>query len=172
MKIILVLAALLLLSAAGFAQSQYNWSELQYHYQTGSVPPPYYFEYDIYLNYLGNGQLVYRGGYSSDQNRKDSTYDFTAGEPDIKALNDLISQSGVLTKEIEQAVKHPIGGALNNMYITLTQDPKFDRKPIRIEIPTFPKSDSDKKTLHEIYEKIRSLVPQSVWDDLESKKTK
>lgn len=154
------------------AEAQYEWTDIQYHFQTGSVPPPYYYEYDIYISATGTGSLAYHGGYESDTSKKDYTYDFNVLPDDLKSLDQRIQTSKVLTDAFEELEKHPIGGSINRVFITMPQDPRIDHRPPRIETPYFPKSKKQKAALEKLYAKIKSLVPQSVWDDIESRKNK
>jgi hypothetical protein len=49
MKKILNLTLILVLST-GIVIAQNQWEEIVYHYQTGTVPPPYYYSYDLTIN--------------------------------------------------------------------------------------------------------------------------
>ena len=172
MKTLILSIALMILLLSVKANTQYEWTGLQYHYQTGSVPPPYYFEYDIYISPTGSGSIAYHGGYETDTTRKDYNSDFNISSDDLAALDEQIQNSGVLTDNFEELVKHPIGGSMNKVYITMPQDPRLDHKPPRIETPYFPKSKKQKAALGKLYEKIRSLVPQTIWDEIEKLKNK
>jgi hypothetical protein len=154
------------------ANAQYKWTDVQYHYQTGSVAPQYYYEYDIYIGYTGVGSVAFRTGYGSDTSSKVYTYNFQMTDKEVESLNKAIKKSKVLTSTFEELEKHPIGGSMQKVFITLPQDPRFDRKPTRIETPYFPASEKQKKALEKLYDKIKSYVPQSIWDEIESKKNK
>ncbi len=169
MKTIIFLCTSLVLFLTATSDAQYNWTDIQYHFQTGSVPPPYYHEYDIYISAAGTGSLAYHTGYGNDSTSKNFTYDLTLSPEDIASLDEAIQKSKVLTATFEEMEKHPIGGSMNNVFVTLPQDPRLDHKPPRIEIPYFPKSKKQKAALEKLYEAVRSLVPQSIWDDIDSK---
>ena len=171
MKILSILI-LIMISGSAVAQAKYEWTDVQYHYQTGSVPPPYYFEYDLYINSTGKSTLAYHSSYSSDSAKKDENYSFDISESDVKSLNNEIKKSKVLSSTFKEMDKHPIGGSLQNVTVVLYQDPVIDHQPPRISTPYFPASSKQKKALDKLYEKIKSLVPQNIWDDIESKKSK
>jgi hypothetical protein len=172
MKTIIISAIVLFLLLSIDANAQYKWTDIQYHFQTGSVPPPYYYEYDIYLNVTGTGSLAYHTGYGNDSTRKDYYYDLKLTSGNIKTLNKEIKRSKVLTDTFEEMEQHPIGGSVQNVFVVPPQDPRLDRKPPRIQTPYFPASDTQKKALERLYTKIKAFVPPSVWDDIESKKNK
>ncbi len=173
MKIIIVLIfTIILFSGNTRAQAQYEWTDAQYHYQTGSIPPPYYYEYDIFINTSGTGTLVFHPSYVTDSSKSYENYTFTVSESGIKSLNKEIKKSKVLTSTFEELEKHPIGGSLQNAIILLYQDPATDHQPKRVTTPTFPASSKQKIALDKLYAKIKSFVPQKIWDDMESKKSK
>ncbi len=172
MKTIIISSIILFLSLSINANAQYKWTDIQYHFQTGSVAPPYYYEYDIYINVSGTGSLAYHTGYGNDSTRKDYMYDLVLTGSNIKSLNKEIKRSKILTDTFEEMEQHPIGGSTQNVFVVLPQDPRLDRKPPRIQTPNFPASDTQKQALEKLYNKIKSFVPQSVWDDIESKKNK
>lgn len=171
MKIISILILFIVLYNAN-AQSHYDWTDAQYHYQTGSVPPPYYYEYDVFINAGGQGNLTYHSSYAFDSTKKDVNYTFDVSESNIASLNKEIKKSKVLTSTFKEMDKHPIGGSMQNAVIILYQDPVVDHLPARVTTPYFPDSDKQKKALEKLYAKIKSLVPQKIWDDIESKKSK
>lgn len=171
MKILSVFILLIILFTAG-AYSQYKWTDAQYHYQTGSVPPPYFFEYDVFINAGGQGTLVYHSSYSTDSTSKMDNYTFTVNASDISSLNNAIKKSKVLTATFKEMENHPIGGSMQNAIILLYQDPALDHMPQRITTPYFPASSKQRKALEILYGKIKSLVPQTIWDEIESKKNK
>jgi hypothetical protein len=148
--------------------SQYSWTTLIYHYQTGSIPPPHYFQYDLNINYEGTSTLVYYPGYNADTTW---VYNFKIKEEDIKILNDSIVSSKVLSEPILSMPehKHPIGGSMQNLTIILPQDPGLDQKPPSLVLPFFPQPEY-KDALDNLYSTIKSLIPQSIWDEINQRK--
>lgn len=150
--------------------SQYSWTDINYHFQTGTVPPPYYYSYELYINSGGSCSISYRPSYSNDSVW---VYKFDLITDQLNTLDSSINKSGVLTDSITSLPenKHPIGGSLKNVVITLYQDPVLDRLPPVIRTPYFPSGDYKQK-LENLYESIVLLVPQSIWDDIEMRKEK
>ena len=133
--------------------ARYDWSE-------GSLPPPYYYEYIIHLDPTGAGlvEMVpdYPGGDVPIW-----TETFTV-EPD--ALDAFYSQLvaagafGTAWREVDDA---PVGGS--HFTVTLTANSETT------EIPRFVVADqaAAQSTISEAFV---ALVPQEVWDKLESQR--
>lgn len=168
---LLVLLSLLVFSPTTIAQDM-QWTELTYHYQTGTVPPPYFYKYDITLNTAGDISLVYSPGYNT-QPGDTWAYNLKALQQDVDSINNMLISSCIFDKTIEALPqeKTPIGGSLQNMIIVLKQeDPLLDQAPKRITTPYFPECEIVKETLKTIYEKIKSLVPEDTWNAINTKK--
>ncbi len=167
MKKILNLTLILVLST-GIVIAQNQWEEIVYHYQTGTVPPPYYYSYDLTINPSGTGTLVYYPNYG-----KDTTwvYNITFSQDDINRLSGAISESGVLTEtisELPDSLK-PIGGALQNISIQQPQYPNLDQTPPRIVVPYFPKPEFKEKIMA-LYSYIQKMVPENIWNEISLRK--
>lgn len=163
-KLIAVIAIFLLFTS--LCHSQYVWTGIMYHYQTGSIPPPHYYSYDLTINNEGGGYLVYSPGYSGDTSWN---YNMKIDEASINKLNDEIQKSKVLIGTIQSLPrnKQTIGGSLRNLTIILSDtNPNTDHPPITIVTPYFPTQEY-KEALDSLYDTIRNLVPQSVWDEID-----
>jgi hypothetical protein len=150
--------------------SQLAWTDVNYHFQTGTVPPPYYYSYELFINSGGSCSISYRPSYSTDSVW---VYKFDLITDQLNTLDAAITNSGVLTDSITSLPenKHPIGGSLKNVVITLYQDPVLDRLAPVIRTPHFPTADFKQK-LEDLYESIVSSVPQSIWDEIKERKEK
>lgn len=161
-----ILFALLLFSTAVYSQNE--WTELTYHYQTGTVPPQYYYSYDAVLSYSGSLTLIYHPSY----NDTTWTYTMEANPDSLKALKEAIISSGILTEKIEEVsdMHKPIGGSLQNVRIVLPQDPNLDQMPPMITTPYFPAN--KKSELTDIYNKIKNIIPEGTMSELKARKEK
>lgn len=150
------------------ALSQTGWEEIIYHYQTGTVPPPYFYSYDLTINISGTGTLVYSPSYGNDTTW---AYNLNFSESDMKKLNEVIDRSNVLNETIPELPdsQKPIGGSLQNISIQLPQDPSLDQTPPKIVTPYFPE-DSYKERLTGIYSVIQTMIPENVWSEIENRK--
>jgi hypothetical protein len=160
----IIFITVLFSSALTFSQ----WDEIVYHYQTGSVPPPYFFSYDLTINSAGTGTLVYSPNYGNDTTW---VYNISFTESDLKKLNEVITRSNILNETIPalpDSLK-PIGGSLQNVSIQTPQDPSLDQAPPRIVTPYFPE-ESYKEALTGIYSVIQKMVPDNVWNEINERK--
>lgn len=166
MKNLLIFFIFLMNPVTSFSQNE--WSELFYHYQTGTVPPQYYFSYDLTVASGGMMTLAYHPGYQTDSTW---TYQLTASSENIAALDKAIKESGVLTETIPELPQEhrPIGGSLSHVIIILQQDPNLDQMPRRITTPEFP-VEAFKEKLKTLYEQIVKLVPIATWDEIDSRR--
>lgn len=166
-KLTAVIAMFLL--STSFCYTQYVWTGIIYHYQTGSIPPPHYYSYDLTINNDGVGLLVYSPGYGGDTSWN---YNMTIDEASINKLNDEIQKSKVLIGSIQSLPKdkQPIGGPI--LYVTIIlndTNPNADHPPTNIVTPYFPTQEY-KEALDSLYNTIIKLVPQSVWDEIDRDK--
>ena len=163
-KTILYLILNLVLYSTSFSQT--SWTNLIYHFQTGTVPPPYYYSYNINLSRTGEGTLVYNCISANDTSW---TYTIIVPEDYLSQLDSAIIESNVLNDSIGSLKKHPIGGSIQYVQIFLKQDSNLDQVPKSIITPDFPLPEFKEK-LEKLYDVIRTSVPQFVWDDIKSKK--
>jgi hypothetical protein len=159
-----IIIALFFISASAFSQNE--WTELTYHYQTGTVAPQYYYTYDAILTNSGTLTLVFHPGYY------DTTWTYTmeVNADSLKALKETIISSGILTEKIEKTpdMIGPLGGSMQNIRIVMAQDPNLDQMPPIITIPYFPAT--KKNELNNIYEKIKNLIPESTMNEIKERK--
>jgi hypothetical protein len=161
------LAAALLMATSPLL-SQGKWTDLMFHYQTGTVPPPYFYQYNININSGGSAVLVYFPGYSIDTSW---AYKFDVSEIDIKRLDDSIASSKILTEPILSMPehKHPIGGSIESLTVVLWEDPALDQRPPTLVVPDFPQPQF-KEAIDNLYSTIKSLAPQTIWDEISKRK--
>lgn len=148
-----------------------EWSAIQYFYNSGPLPPPYHYSYEITVNNNGESALNYRLGY--DEQRAPINYTFNITKENLKRLSEKIRTSQIATGKIEAVPEnqHPIGGSLERIRLIITKaDPDLDQPPKAIESPYFP-TEKYKKNLEELYSFINKLVPDSIWSDIKAKKT-
>jgi hypothetical protein len=165
-KIIFLILNLLIIS--GFSLAQTKWTEVTYHYQTGTIPPPHYYKYDFTVNSSGFGTLVYFPDYSE---MTTWVYAVKLTEEEIAKLDRAITQSNILNETIPSLPDSmlPIGGPLQNLTIMMEQDPNLDQLPPRISIPYFPSKEYEEK-VDGVYNEIKNLIPQSTWDEIKTRK--
>ncbi|MFA5011514.1 MAG: hypothetical protein WC644_06120 [Ignavibacteria bacterium] len=148
-----------------------DWSALQYFYNSGPLPPPYHYSYEITINNNGESSLNYRLGY--DEQKPPINYSFNVSKQDLKLLSEKITTSQLATGKIKAVPEnqHPVGGSLERVKLIITKEnPELDQPPVAFESPYFP-IEMYKKNLDELYSFIKKLVPDSIWADAEAKKS-
>lgn len=166
--ILILIAGFLIVSCSHSQDNKHEWTTAEYFYRTGSVPPPYHYEYDVIINSNGESSVVLRLGYS---NEPSGTYSFQLSEEDITALTKCMGKSGLFDNTINSLPENeiPIGGSTNKIRVTyVNPDPNLDQPPRVYDVPYFPE-EQYQAGLNKLYEKIRSLVPQSIWSDINNK---
>lgn len=148
-----------------------EWSAIQYFYNSGPLPPPYHYNYEVTINNDGASSLNYRLGY--DEQNPYLNYSFILSKENMKVLSDKISLSQLSTGKIESEPEnhHPVGGSLEKARLIITKaNPDLDQPPKAFESPYFP-TEKYKKNLEELYSLINKLVPDSIWSDVKAKKS-
>lgn len=169
-KIIISFVLFLLISCAG-SKSGPKWSSVSLMYESGPLPPKYQYSYTVTVNTNGDGGMV--GFIGADASNSSLTYDFKCNADCIKKISDAIKNSKLLEEDIAVLPegKRPIGGHLEKVRVVLeNENPNLDQPPKVKESPYFP-DEKYRSGLNSLYETIQKMVPASVWDDFEKKKS-
>lgn len=148
-----------------------EWSAIQYFYDSGPLPPPYHYNYEVTINNDGASSLSYRFGY--DEQNSPISHSFIVSKENLKILSEKISVSQLSTGKVESVPEnqHPIGGSLERVRLIITKaNPDLDQPPKAIDSPYFP-TKKYKKNLEELYSMVNKLVPDSIWSDVKTKKS-
>lgn len=164
----IIISAFSLLIITGLLSAQTKWTDITYSYQTGTVPPPHFYHYNFTVNSGGFGTLVYQPDYADTETW---VYTIKLSDEEIKQVDDAIIKSKILDETIPALADtlKPIGGPLENVTVFLQQDPNLDQIPKRIITPDFPQKDY-KEQLDKLYSVIKNLIPQSTWDEINTRK--
>ncbi|MBI5403032.1 MAG: hypothetical protein HY959_06500 [Ignavibacteriae bacterium] len=169
-KIFFSFLSLLIISCAG-SQSGPKWSSVSLMYESGPLPPKYQYSYTVTINTNGDGGVVCFVG--ADPSNPSLTYDFKCTPENTKKIDEAIKKSKILEDEITEMPegKRPIGGHLEKVRVILeNENPNLDQPPKVKESPYFP-DEKYRSGLNNLYETIQKIVPSSVWDDFEKKKS-
>jgi hypothetical protein len=145
-----------------------NWTYIDYKYNSGPLPPKYYFEYICRINNDGSALLMYKKGYSDTIQQK--TCDFQVSKDTIAILNKFITDSKILSEEIQSMPEneHPIGGHIRYVSVIIVDtNSNIDRPPRVISSPAFP-VEKYKTGLDDLYDFMASLIPAEVWNKVKS----
>lgn len=154
-------------------QAQSDWTKLNYHYNVGSLPPPYHYSYTITINGDGKGEMVYIGGYESTP-KNTSVYPFELNSKKMKKLNKAVKESDVLNLDIKTrpGEEIPDGGHSDGLEIYGVNKESDSKDTVLIKsIPTYPELKYD-GILNRLYKAIQNSVPDDIWKEIDSKKGK
>ncbi len=129
---------------------------VRYHYQAGSMPPPAHYEYTIRLAPNGEGEIVFYPDYPQ-HNPPVWSETFSPGAEQLSRLRSLIAKKKIVTKKWHAPAKSPVGGSLESLEITTADK--------QVSVPSHLNA-RDAASLRELYDAVRALVPQDIWDRL------
>jgi hypothetical protein len=127
-----------------------------YDWQEGSLPPPYHYEYTITLAPDGQGQIVMVPDYTFS-NPPTWTETFTVTSAQLDQFYRLLIDKGLFTQRWQAQADPPVGGSYDSLSITAHGK--------QITIPTFV-IPSQAAAAEDISTALRALVPQDLWDRL------
>lgn len=129
---------------------------LRYHWREGSIPPPYHYEYDIRIGPGKDGDIVFHPDYPG----KDTptwTEPFTITDAQRASLIQLVRDNQISTRQWHPLQSPRIGGSLASMDVSAGD--------LRVSVPS-QLEDADAAIAGTIYDAVRALVPQVIWDSL------
>ena len=132
--------------------------KITYHWDTGSLPPKYHYSYEIIIQADGAGQFIYQQSYEGIGAPPPSVTTFTVFPEKINQLYQLLLTKNMLRTEWAKS-QPSIGGSSSELRITV--DGKTFSLPndtLMIEV--------DRTDSTEVYDFIKKLVPQSIWDEM------
>jgi len=137
-----------------------NNFSLQYEWREGSMPPPHYYEFTIRINSSLKCEIIFRPDYPS-HNPPEWKEHFKVNRTDIDNLHRLMREKDVFSKEWAVEDRIAEGGS-------------YDWLDIQAEGGSFriPSDIKDRTEIEEVYQFIKSLVPQKIWSDLHARRDK
>ena len=130
---------------------QYKWCE-------GTVPPPYYYEYTIWLGPGSRGRIDFLPDYPM-HNPPVWTEPFDVEAEALDRLYALMVEKGVFKRSWTEIDDGRIGGSLEWMRVTVAGK-KF----------TVPSVIEEAGIVKDIYSAIKALVPESIWAKLRAQR--
>lgn len=133
-----------------------------YHWQEGSVPPPYHYEYEVRVGPGSEGEVIFYPDYPG----KDTPVwheTFAVGDDAWDKFYTLLMGKRFFAREWRKASRPLVGGSLASLDV-FAQATRYG-VPSQLE-------PADAAVASEIYDAIRALVPPSVWDSLMTRRQK
>ena len=155
------------LLAAGCQPTESNAADLskkpadfsfEFRWNVGALPPPYYYSYAILVAADGKGQFIYQEGYEGEDARQPAVSEFTLSQEQLQELYEMMLQRDLLREKWEQGEILP-GAPSAAMWITAAGKTYEVPDDATMQV-------ADRKAVTEVYDFLRTLLPQSIWDDL------
>ncbi|MGD9146677.1 MAG: hypothetical protein PVI80_14025 [Anaerolineae bacterium] len=135
--------------------------EIRYEWQEGSIPPPYHYEYTIRIGPGLHGAIEFRPDYEFNDPPiwRES---FTLSTPQLATLYELMKAQGVIDREWQRGAGFSVGGRVERLEGTVGEQV--------FSIPS-ELDPEDAAAISPVYRAIRSLVPESIWTELMSRRS-
>jgi hypothetical protein len=128
----------------------------EYHWQAGSMPPPYHYEYSVEINAKGEGTIHFSPDYPGVGSPHWTRY-FTLPREELNTLYQDLDRSGAFSGKWKSADNHIVGGSLEWMSATVDGEVS--------SIPSTRTADSDHRA-SAIFKQIRSVIPPLIMNEL------
>jgi hypothetical protein len=149
-------------------QAQSEWAKLKYHFNSGSLPPPYHYSYTISVNIDGKGELVYISGYQ-EKDKTNIGHPFELNNEKLEALKNAVKESDILNLDIKSrpSGEIPDGGHSESLEFYVYKDDNNELTLIK-SIVTYPELKYE-GLLDKLYKVIQNSVPEDIWNEVKSK---
>lgn len=131
---------------------------INYTYISGTVPPPYHYEYTVHIDSDGNGSISYVPDYVFDTAWKET---FKLDKKSMKRIWRFLKKNDFFNIKWTKADNHSVGGSLQ--YLDVYADNKS------YTIPAFP---TEKKNAEKFLAAVKELIPQSAMNTFSIKRDK
>lgn len=131
---------------------------VNYNYVSGTISPPFRFEYAACIDSKGNGIITYKPDFVFDTTWVEK---FKLPKKRMRVFWSYLKKTGFFSKDWTESPKNPVGGSIQ--YLEINANNKS------YKIPTFP---LDKENSEKIFEEVKKLIPLASLDTLSAKKEK
>lgn len=128
-------------------------------WNTGSLPPPYNYSYDISCGSGLNGSFEYQGGHGLSQTPEPWITDFDISADNMDDLYVLLEKNDFFRDKWEKS-EPSIGGSYT--IIKISANSKNYEIPPDFELKT-----EDTQKINEVADFINSLVPEKIWIEMQ-----
>ncbi len=131
----------------------------RFDWAVGSMPPPYHYEYTIQVE-AGQGMITFIPDYPSEDTPR-WVETFVVDEPDMEDLFQLMAGKNVFRDSWQRQKEATTGGS--QTWLEVTCGEVIYKVPPDLEY-------TERETLNEVYDAIRSLIPRDTWEMLVSRR--
>ena len=127
---------------------------ISYSWREGSLPPPYHYEYSIYLGPRSEGEIAFYPDYPNEEPPVWREY-FSIDDKALDELYGLIKGRELFTKQWTEIDDPLVGSSLEWMEVIAGE------KHLMV-----PSAINESQVVNDIYNIIKSVVPIQVWSKL------
>lgn len=129
---------------------------LTYQYDNGSLPPPHHFEYSVHISTGLAGNLLFQPDYG-DEGSCSWVEHFVVTTEQLDSLYRAMLRHKMLRTRWKLQLRPIVGGS--HSWLRFAVSGKDYQVPAEL-VPT------QRESVQEVYEMVRNLVPQPVWDQM------
>lgn len=158
-----MLLVMVLFSISGCSVSPHEYPSdfhISLGWNTGALPPQYYYSYTIDIQSSGESILVYQAGYEVDESLCWQT-DFKLSEKQVDDLYTFLQKNDLLRSDWTEG--QPLLGG-SGTSIRITADGKEFLIPSISEL-----EQADRRIVQKAIDTINQLVPQKIWDEMKNR---
>jgi len=132
---------------------------LYYYWNTGSLPPEYYYQYEIEIDPGGNGIFTLQRGYEEvEENRK--AFSFVVPAQDWENFFVWLTENKILRNNWRETADILVGASTTEARIQVNGE-KYTIPSVSVL------SQRDKGTFYKLEGQIRRLVPNEIWNQVQ-----
>jgi len=135
---------------------------IRYEWDSGSLPPPFHFEYTIRIGPGNQGEIEYRPGYPTDQ-PPEWVEVFTVSENRLEQLHRFLIDNMIPARHWQTLSEGFLGGSDANLSGTIGDE--------HFSIPGNLIPDNN-AVIAPLYTLIQNSVPQSIWKQMDDERQK
>ncbi len=164
--IVILLLSLLPILTNGCSDSQENANDLsereltvELYWNTGAIPPEYYYYYRITVGPELKGLFEYQPGYGEPTAPEVWEVDFKVSEEQMDMLYRLINENNLLKNEWDVTEEIPEGGSASSLTITYNGT--------EYEIPgEYVLVAEERSKVNKVTDYLRGIVPAEIWNEM------
>ena len=131
--------------------------QIKYYWETGALPPPYFYSYTIAIGPGVQGEIEFVADYE-DEDPPVWVEQITISDQELDHLYQKLFEMALFEGGWQQAEDIPDGGSANKLSVTAYGQ--------EFLIPSYVAGEERAKDAKALYELIEGLVSQEIWEEL------
>jgi len=157
---ILILVGIFMLAACSpIEETRPDDFTLYYYWNTGALPPEYYYQYEIEIDPNGKGVLTYQKGYEEDEGQNE-VFTFQVEKEQWDDFYSWLRMNKILRSNWKESEDVLVGSSATSVKIQAGGE-KFVIPSVSVL------SSNDRADYYELEEQIKQLIPAEIWEQIE-----